>query len=149
MDVELMLPLLLGKDTRQAFAVLRELERLSEESDALYPDTARFADMVKSGAYAVRVRGFRLLCKQARWDTENVLDRYMEDALSILEDEKPTAVRQALTALRDVVPYKRALWPLIRQRAEAIDVTRYKDTMWGLLEKDVQELLDGMEEGSC
>lgn len=57
--------------------------------------------------------------------------------------------RQALAALQDVVPYKRELWPLIRQWAEAIDVTRYKDTMWGLLEKDVRELLNGMKEGSC
>ena len=57
--------------------------------------------------------------------------------------------RQALAALQDVVPYKRELWTLIRQWAEAIDVTRYKDTMWGLLEKDVRELLNGMKEGSC
>ena len=65
--------------------------------------------------------------------------------MAILEDEKPTAVRQALAALVDMVPYKRALWPVIRERVEAMDLTRYKDSMAPLIEKDMQTLLDAMQ----
>lgn len=148
MDLDLMLSLLQSKDTKQAYGTLLELERLSETSDELYSYTAHFADMVGSDRYAVRVRGFRLFCKQARWDTEHVLDQHMPAALAVLNDEKPTAVRQSLAALGDVVPYKRELWDMIRERAQGIDCLRYPDTMRDLIARDVCALLDMMEPGT-
>ena len=144
MELDILLSTLTAKDTKQGYGAFLELERLSEESDDLYPYTERFADMVSNRAWAVRCRGFRLFCKQARWDTDGVIDRHLDRALSILEDEKPTAVRQALAALLDVVPYKRALWPIIRQRVEAMDLNQYKDSMAPLIEKDIQRLLEAM-----
>lgn len=109
MELDLLLPMLTAKDTKQGYGAFLELERLSEESDDLYAYTEQFADMVSDRAWAVRCRGFRLFCKQARWDDDGVLDRCLDRALVILEDEKPTAVRQALAALLDVMPYKQEL----------------------------------------
>ena len=145
MDVELMLSMLTAKDTKQGYGAFLELERLSEESNELYPFTERFAEMVSDRAWAVRCRSFRLFCRQARWDENGVIDRHLGRALAILEDEKPTAVRQALAALLDVVPYKRALWPVIRQRVENMDLSRYKDSMAPLIQKDMQTLLNAMQ----
>ena len=145
MDTEWMLSVLTAKDTKQGYGAFLELERFSEESDDLYSYTERFAEMVNDRAWAVRCRGFRLFCKQARWDTDGVIDRHLDRALSILEDEKPTAVRQALAALLDVVPYKRALWPTIRKQLESMDLTHYKDSMAPLIQKDIQRLLDTMQ----
>ena len=145
MDLELLLSALTAKDTKCAYGTLLELERLSDESDCLYPYTERFADMTEDRAYAVRCRGFRLFCRQARWDDGGVIDRCLDRALAILEDEKPTAVRQALAALLELVPYKRALWPVIRARVEAMDLNRYRDTMAPLIEKDIRRRLDAME----
>ena len=65
MDAERMLSVLTVKDTKQGYGAFLELERLSEESDDLYPYTERFADMVSDRAWAVRCRGFRLFC--AAW----------------------------------------------------------------------------------
>ena len=145
MELELLLSMLTAKDTKQGYGAFLELEHLSEESDDLYPYTERFAEMVSDRAWAVRCRGFRLFCKQARWDDDGVIDRCLERAMAILEDEKPTAVRLALAALLDVVPYKRELWPVIRQRVEAMDTTRYKDSMAPLIQKDMQTLLNAMQ----
>ena len=145
MNVELLLSMLTAKDTKQAYGGLLELERLSEETDDLYPYTERFADMVADRTYVVRVRGFRLFCHQARWDTEGVVDRNLDRALAILKDEKPTAVRQALAALEELLPYKRNLWPVIRQWLESVEPRRYKDTMAPLIEKDIRRLLDAMK----
>ena len=145
MDLEWMLSMLKAKDTKQSYGALLELERLSEEKDDLYPYIEQFADMVSDRAWAVRCRGFRLFCKQARWDDAGIIDRNLDRALVILEDKKPTAVRQALAALLDVTPYKRELWPAIRQRVEAIDLMHYKDSMAPLIEKDVQKLLDAIK----
>ena len=144
MDVELMLSMLTAKDTKQGYGAFLELERLSEESDELYPFTERFAEMVSDRAWAVRCRSFRMFCRQARWDENGVIDRHLGRALAILADEKPTAVRQALAALLYVVPYKQALWPVIRQRVENMDLSRYKDSMAPLIQKDIQRLLEAM-----
>lgn len=145
MNLEILLSMLTAKDTEQGYGALLELEHLSEECDDLYPYTERFAEMVSHKAWAVRCRGFRLFCKQARWDDNGVIDRSLDQALVILEDEKPTAVRQALAALLDMAPYKRDLWPVIRARVEAVNLTRYKDSMAPLIEKDIQKLLDTMQ----
>ena len=145
MELDILLSMLTAKDTKRGYGAILELEHLSEESDDLYPYTERFADMVSDRAWAVRCRGFRLFCKQARWDDDGVLDRCLDRALVILEDEKPTAVRQALAALLDVVPYKQELWPVIRQRVEAMDTTRYKDSMAPLIQRDIQTLLNTMQ----
>ena len=145
MELDILLSTLTAKDTKQAYGAFLELERLSEETDDLYPFTERFAEMASDRAWAVRCRGFRLFCKQARWDEDGVIDRHLDRALAILEDEKPTAVRQALAALLDVVPYKRELWPVVRERVEAMDLNRYKDSMAPLIQKDIQHLLDAMQ----
>ena len=145
MEQDILLSMLTAKDTKQAYGAFLELERLSEETDDLYPFTEQFAEMVLDKAWAVRCRGFRLFCKQARWDGDGVIDRHLDRKLAILEDEKPTAVRQALAALLDMAPYKPELWPVIRQRVEAMDWNRYKDSMAPLIQKDIQRLLDAMQ----
>ena len=145
MEQDILLSMLTPKDTKQAYGAFLELERLSEETDDLYPFTEQFAEMVLDKAWAVRCRGFRLFCKQARWDGDGVIDRHLDRTLAILEDEKPTAVRQALAALLDMAPYKPELWPVIRQRVEAMDWNRYKDSMAPLIQKDIQRLLDAMQ----
>ena len=145
MELDLLLPMLTAKDTKQGYGAFLELERLSEESDDLYAYTEQFADMVSDRAWAVRCRGFRLFCKQARWDDDGVLDRCLDRALVILEDEKPTAVRQALAALLDVVPYKQEVWPVIRQRVEAMDTTRDEAAKGPLLQRGIHALLNTMQ----
>ena len=144
MELDILLSTMTAKDTKQAYGALLELERLSEETDDLYPFTERFADMVSDRAWAVRCRSFRLFCKQARWDDDGIIDCCLDRALVILEDEKPTAVRQALAALLDMVPYKRELRPVIRARVEAMDLSRCKDSMEPLIRKDIQTLLNAM-----
>ena len=144
MELDILLSTMTAKDTKQAYGALLELERLSEETDDLYPFTERFAEMVLDKAWAIRCRGFRLFCKQARWDDDGVIDRCLDRALVILEDEKPTAVRQALAALLDVIPYKQELRPVIRTRVEAMDLSCYKDSMAPLIRKDIQTLLNAM-----
>ena len=145
MELDILLSMLTAKDTKQGYGALLELERISEESDDLYPYTERFAEMVSDKAWVVRCRSFRLFCKQARWDGGGVIDRCLDRALAILEDEKPTAVRQALAALLDVAPYKRELRPVIRGRLETMDLSRYKDSMAPLTQKDMQTLLNAMQ----
>lgn len=145
MDIEMMLMMLRGKATKENFAALEELERLSERSDVLYPHIMDFIEMTGSDQYGIRVRGFRLLCKQARWDSKHIIDENLDAALKVLHDEKPTVVRQSLAALHSLIPYKKNLHASIREHVQAIDCFRYKDSMQGLILQDMQKLLSALE----
>lgn len=146
MDLNFMVSKLHSKDTSQAFEVLKELEKASDNSNLLYPYIYKFMEMIYSEKYVIRVRGFRLFCKQARWDIDNIINKNINDVLIILDDDKPTAVRQALAALQDVVTYKKELIDIIKDGVLAIDCYRYKDTMHGLILKDIAKLMNVMEE---
>ncbi|NLO84701.1 MAG: hypothetical protein GX096_04620 [Clostridiales bacterium] len=139
--MDVMMERLYDKDTSIAYQYLQELERISEENDSLYPFLERFYEMISNEKYVIRVRGFRLFCKQAKWDAQNQLDERMTSAMVILNDEKPTAVRQALKALEDVAKHKPVLANVMREHVRAIDYMQYKDSMQGLIKKDIDRLL--------
>ena len=106
MTVEELLQALDRKDNTEAYQALLELERLSSDSNVLYPYTEKFAEMTESDRNVVRVRGVRLFCSQAKWDSGSMIDRFLDQVLSVLQDDRPTTVRQTLAALQDVVRYK-------------------------------------------
>lgn len=146
MNIEYSLSLLENSDTSVAFEALKELEKLSDTCDALYPHIEKFISMIDSEKYVIRARGFRLFCKQAKWDADNVIDRNLSFALNIFSDEKPTAVRQALAAAQDIVLHKPNLRAEIKRRALEIDYLRYRDTMHSLIAKDINALVKLIEE---
>lgn len=129
------------KDTKEAYQALLQLEIMAETSSILYPYTQKFAEMVESPLYNLRVRGFRLFCHQAKWDVNFVIDDNIEKVLTILHDPKPTAVRMALAALQDVWEQKPELRDTIEKAVRRIPYARYKDSMRGLISKDAQKLL--------
>lgn len=61
----------------------------------------------------------------------------MSELLSILDDDKPTIVRQALEALRAVILFKPRLSEAIETKLDSMDNTKYKDSMKPLIEKDI------------
>lgn len=136
-----LLTTLTGSDNRQTYAALQDLEAISRNSDQLLAKIPVFAEMVTSKRSFVRVRGFRLLCQQAKWDQEGELDCLLPVALAILADSKPTVLRQALAALHEVVKAKPQLRQLIVQQTAAIDCSKFnQETMAPLIEKDIAEL---------
>lgn len=144
MDLDHMLSVLESNDITKAFETLKEMEKISDTSDAFYPYTEKFIEMINSSKYVIRVRGFRMLCKQAKWDTENIINKNIETALVILNDDKPTAVRQALAALLEIIPYKKELGDIIKKKVTAIDYLKFKDTMHSLIANDIQKVLEAI-----
>ena len=145
-NIALWISMLEDKDTSIAYKALQELERISDERGSIYAYIEKFVNMISSDKYVLRVRGFRLFCKQAKWDRDNILDENIDAALHILNDEKPTAVRQALVALSDVVRYKPELRQTVKKAVSDINYLRYKDTMHSLLAKDMQKVLGLIQE---
>jgi hypothetical protein len=137
--------LLYDKGTSVSYANLLELEEISECDNTLYSYLNEFIAMLKSEKYVIRVRGFRLLCKQAKWDIDDKINEVITEILFAVNDEKPTAVRQALQYLTYIVLNKRELVGIIKEAVLSIDCSRFKDTMRPLIEKDIQALIKVMD----
>ena len=133
-----------NKDNNSAHQLLLQLEMQSAESDGLYRYFDDFIGLLRSKSSFVRVRGFRLACAQARWDKEDRTERNLEAMLRMLEDEKPTAVRQCLAALHIVTIYKPELTEKIECRLNSLDLSRYNDSMIPLIKKDIERLRKAM-----
>lgn len=144
--VESLIRMLEEKDTSKAYKALQELEKISDETGLTYSYIDKFVDMICSDKYVIRVRGFRLFCKQAKWDMDFIIDESIDTALNILKDEKPTAVRQALAALIDIVRYKPDLREVVKAAVLDIDYLQYMDTMHSLLAKDIDKVLSLIRE---
>lgn len=127
------------KDT-DAHQLLLQLESQSAESNKLYHYFEDFIELIKSKSSFVRTRGFRLACAQAQWDVDNKLEKNADFLLSMLDDEKPTAVRQCLAALHTVVLYKPDLTDKIKSKLDSMNLSKYKDSMSPLIQEDIEEL---------
>ena len=127
------------KDT-EAHQLLLQLEKQSAESYTLYEYFDDFINLLKNKSPFVKTRGFRLACVQAQWDVENKIEKNLEVILLILDDEKPTAVRQCLTSLHTVILYKTELGETIIAKLDAMDLSKYKDSMSPLIKKDMEEI---------
>ncbi len=128
------------KNNTAAYRFLLELEAASAESNELYDYFEKFLKLLSQQNSFVRVRGFRLCCAQAQWDSENKLGYYIDELLAILDDDKPTAVRQCLTALHTVILYKPDLCGRIEEKLRTLNLGKYKDSMRPLIEKDIEDL---------
>ena len=132
------------KDDKKAYALSKEIAARSAVSEEYLSCFDGFAGLLTAKSSYVRTRGFCLCCAQARWDKTGQLKRALPAMLTLLHDEKPTVVRQCLKALHEVVLYRPELCETIRAEVEAMDLSRYKDSMSPLIQKDMDELLNRM-----
>lgn len=128
------------KDVKKTYSILIELEKTSEVSDILYPYINKFVDMMQRKNYYVKIRGFRLFCMQSRWDDNRFIDKNIDLALNILNDERPTIIRQALEYLREIAIYKGELKAKLLGKIDNLDTTKFKDSMKDLINKDIVKL---------
>ena len=129
-----------NKNNAEAYQLLLMLEEESAASNSLYDNFEDFLGLLKSGNSFVRTRGFRLACAQARWDAEDKLAAHFDLLLAALDAGQPTAARQRLAALRSVILYKPQLGRRITDKLDKLDLSKYKDSMRPLIERDMEEL---------
>ena len=129
-----------GKNNTVAYRFLLELEAMSADSDELYIYFEQYLSLLSHKSSFVRVRGFRMCCAQAQCDSKNKLEHHIDELLTVLDDDKPTAVRQCMSALHTVILYKPDLCGRIEEKLRTLDLEKYKDSMRPLIEKDMEEL---------
>lgn len=87
------------------------------------------------------MRGFRIICKLSKWDNDNKINNIIDILLQVLDDEKPTIVRQCLSSLNNLLLYKIDLSEKVEDKLKKLDLSKYKDTMKPLIKKDIDFIL--------
>ena len=130
---------LTGKDDQYACALADKIISESLETDEWYEYFDEFALLLDHPKSLVRNRAMHILAANAQWDAENRFDAILSDFLTHITDEKPITARQCVKALAQVGLAKPQYIPRIVSALRCADLSKYKDSMRPLIEKDILE----------
>lgn len=130
---------LTSKDDKNACAYAERIISESRRTDEWYGYFEEFASLMNHPKSYVRNRALTILAANARWDKENKLDGILPAYLSHITDEKPITARQCVKALAQVGQAKPRLIPDILSALRGADLSKYKDSMRPLIERDMME----------
>ena len=143
---------LTAKDDRYACAFADQIITESQQTDAWYEYFDDFASLLDYPKSLVRNRVLYILAANAQWDEENRLDSILPDFLAHITDEKPITARQCIKALAQVGQAKPQYIPRILSCLRDADLSKYKDSMRPLIEKDIaqtEKALAGLGFSDC
>ena len=127
------------KDDKYACALADKIILESQETDEWYEYFDDFASLLNHPKSLVRNRALHILAANIQWDEENRFDSIVCDYLTHITDEKPITARQCIKALAQVGLAKPQYIPQILSCLRSADLSRYKDSMRPLIEKDIAE----------
>lgn len=130
---------LTAKDDKYACALADKIISESQETDQWYEYFDDFASLLNHPKSLVRNRVLNILAANAQWDEENRFDKVISDFLTHITDEKPITARQCIMALAQVGIAKPQYIPRILSSLRGADLSKYKDSMRPLIEKDIAE----------
>lgn len=127
------------KDDTYACAFADKIIAQSNETNVWYQYFDVFASLLDHPKSLVRNRVLHILATNAQWDDENRFDLILSDYLSHITDEKPITARQCIKALAQLGRAKPQYIPKILSCLRSADLSKYKDSMRPLIEKDIAE----------
>lgn len=131
--------MLTAKDDKYACALADRIISESRETDAWYEHFDTFASLLNHPKSLVRNRVLHILAANAQWDEDNRFDGILDAYLAHVTDEKPITARQCIKALAQVGLAKPQYIPKIKACFHGADLSKYKDSMRPLIEKDIAE----------
>lgn len=137
---ETMLAALTGKNDKYACELKGKIIQESRESEEWYDYFQDFVPLLRHPKSLVRNRALTILASNAQWDTENRFDQLLSEYLSHITDEKPITARVCIQTLPELAQAKPQYIPAILRALEEAELSKYKDSMRPLIEKDIQEV---------
>ena len=130
---------LTAKDDKYACAIADKIISESQDTDEWYEYFDAFASLLNHPKSLVRNRVLYILAANAQWDDENRFDTILDDYLAHITDDKPITARQCIKTLVQVGMAKPQYIPRILSCFHDADLSKYKDSMRPLIEKDMEE----------
>lgn len=125
------------KDDKYACAIADKIISESQDTDEWYEYFDVFATLLNHPKSFVRNRAMYILAANAQWDDENRFDSIIHEFLTHITDKKPITARQCIKALVQVGKSKPQYIPIILSALHNADLSKYKDSMRPLIEKDI------------
>jgi hypothetical protein len=123
-DIKTLVDALFSRDCNFAYSALNKLIVEVQTSNKAY----EFFDLF-------------IIAENARWDEDNKINKIIEKYLSHILDEKPTTSRTCIKNLSLIIQYKPELKPIIKKALLESDISKYKESMKGLLQNDIDMVL--------
>ena len=130
---------LTARDDKYACALADKIILESQETDEWYEYFDDFASLLDHPKSLVRNRALYILAANAQWDEENRFDSIISGFLAHITDEKPITARQCIKSLAQVGLAKPQYTSMILSYLHSADLSKYKDSMRHLIEKDIAE----------
>ena len=130
---------LTSKDDKYACAIADRIISESQDTDEWYGYFDTFALLLNHPKSLVRNRALHILAANAQWDDGNRFDAIISDYLSHVTDDKPITARRCIKALVQVGMAKPQYIPRILSCFQEADLSKYKDSMRPLIERDMTE----------
>ena len=130
---------LTAKDDKYACAIADKIISESQDTDSWYEYFDAFVSLLNHSKSLVRNRVLYILAANAQWDDENHFDAIISDYLAHVMDDKPITARQCIKALAQVGVAKPQYIPRILLCFQEADLSKYKDSMRSLIERDMTE----------
>ena len=137
---------LIDKDDKKAYEYAKKIGIESTKSNKYLDMIPDFASMLQDKSSLVRTRFFILICNQARWADNGQINKVYKKMEALLNDPKPTVVRQCLSALHEVALFRPEMCKHIKKTISKIDLSIYKDSMASLIKKDINELMKKVDD---
>ena len=130
---------LTSKDDKYACALADKIITESHDTDEWYEYFDDFASLLNHPKSLVRNRVLYILAANVQWDEENRFDAILSEFLTHITDEKPITARQCVKALAQVGLARPQYIPQILSALHSADLSKYKDSMRPLIERDMAE----------
>ena len=140
-DISKQINLLCEKDNKTACKAMKDLQAASEKSDCVYPYMEHFIKLMENESSYIRTRGLTLFACNAKWDSGNQIDKFIDRYLRHITDKKPITSRQCIQLLPLIAKYKPALSTVIAAALSNADTSIYSDSMRPLVDNDSQDTL--------
>lgn len=130
---------LTSQDDKYACALADKIISESNDTDEWYEYFDDFASLLRHPKSLVRNRALNILAANVQWDEENRFDDIFFEFLTHIKDEKPITARQCVKALSQVGLARPQYIPQILSALHNADLSKYKDSMRPLIERDMAE----------
>ena len=130
---------LIAKDDKYDCAIADKIISESQDTDEWYEYFDEFASLLNHPKSLVRNRVLYILATNAQWDNENRFDAIISEYIAHVTDDKPITARQCIKALAQIGVAKPQYIPRILLCLHEADLSKYKDSMRPLIEKDMAE----------
>lgn len=111
----------------------------NQETDEWYEYFDAFGALLDHPKSLVRNRALHILAANAQWDEEKRFDAVLPAFLVHITDDKPITARQCIKSLAQVGKAQPQYIPAILSALHDADLSKYKDSMRPLIEKDITE----------